>query len=108
MDDGAPNLRYAAAQVKNGCDDLNVEDYLGFPVTVYLFTSRGRCIGGSAANVECLTLDQLDGFMRDDEALLPERFKIWIGIARELSSIFSQPSGQEYQGARVQPGGRTR
>ena len=77
----------AAAQVKNGYADLNIEDYAGFPGSVYLFTSKGRYVGASAANVDCLSADRLREFMRQHETLLPERIKVWIAIASELSSI---------------------
>jgi hypothetical protein len=76
----------ACAQVKNGYDDLDVQEYSTFPGKVYLFTSKGHYLGADAHNVECLSTNQLREFIQNHEAILPERIKVWIAIAKELSS----------------------
>jgi len=77
----------ATAQVKSGYEPLNIQDYSGFPGQVYLFTSKGGYPGDPAANVRCLSPEQMLNFIREREALLPVRVKVWLQIARDLSGL---------------------
>lgn len=82
----------ATAQVKNGYDNLNIDEYVAFPGTVYLFTSKGRYRGTPHANVRCLSLEQIKDFMSKHRALLPKRIQKWIQISEQLSSISNKQS----------------
>lgn len=75
---------HAAAQVKNGFDDLRVEDYASFPGKVFLFTSKGRYVGAVSPNVSCISAHEMLRFVHEHEAILPDRTKVWVDLAREL------------------------
>lgn len=77
----------AAAQVKNGYEDISVTAYGDFPGRVYLFTSKGRYTGDPVSNVVCLSRDEMTAFIRANEHILPERVMVWLAIANELSGI---------------------
>lgn len=75
---------HAAAQVKNGFDDLQVENYASFPGTVFLFTSKGRYLGPVPPNVSCLVPDEMLRFIHEHDSILPDRTKVWLNLARDL------------------------
>jgi hypothetical protein len=75
----------AAAQVKNGFDNLCVEDHANFPGKVFLFTSKGRYMGTVPQNVLCLTVEEILQFISKYETILPDRIKTWLNIYRNLS-----------------------
>jgi hypothetical protein len=76
---------HAAAQVKNGFDDLHLGDYSSFPGTVFLFTSKGRYVGMAPPNVSCVTAEQILQFIHEHDAILPDRTRAWLGISRDLA-----------------------
>lgn len=76
---------HAVAQVKNGFDDLKVEDYHTFPGKVFLFTTRGRYIGDPPDNVVCLSGAEVRRFIQEHEHFLPERIKVWLGLVTQLA-----------------------
>ena len=82
----------ATAQVKSGHDDLNIKDFSTFPGQVYLFTSKGRYLGDAVSHIRCLSPEELRKFIDEREPLLSERVKVWLQIARDLSSPRSAPA----------------
>lgn len=80
----------AAAQVKNGYEDISVTTYGGFPGRVYLFTSKGRYTGEPVSNVVCLLPEEMRAFIRNNEPILPERVAVWLAITNELSGDASR------------------
>lgn len=75
----------AVAQVKNGCVDLNVDDFKNLSAEVYLFTSRGSYLGNVPCNIHCIDLETIKDFMEENFALLPERVQAWHALSRSLS-----------------------
>lgn len=75
---------YAAAQVKNGFNNLRISDYTDFPGHVFLFTSKGSYLGSAAENVSCITSREMLQFIAEHQSILPDRTKTWLRIAREL------------------------
>lgn len=82
---------HAAAQVKNGFDDLRVADYATFPGKVFLFTSRGHYLGAVPSNVSCLTAAEMRLFIDDHDAILPDRTRVWLNLARDLGGGTRDP-----------------
>lgn len=76
---------WAVAQVKNGFEDISIEEYGGFQGRVFLFTSNGRYTGSPASNVRCLSRDEIKAFIQANEPILPSRVLVWLAIAKELS-----------------------
>jgi len=82
---------HAAAQVKNGKIDLRVEDYASFPGKMFLFTSKGRYVGMVPSNVSCIADDEMRRFVSEHKAILPDRTKVWVDLAKDLSGHGTRP-----------------
>jgi len=74
----------AAAQVKQGNTDLNIDNYSELPGEVYLFTTDGNYTGKSSKTVHCLDTEEIKNFAISTKHILSDRLKTWIKIIDEL------------------------
>jgi hypothetical protein len=79
------NRLTAIVQVKSGA--VNLDASLLMPSgkqEVFLFTAQGRYENTPQKHVHCLKRQELEGFMREKQSLLPGRIRTWIELWETL------------------------
>lgn len=74
----------AVAQVKQGCVDLNIDDYSALQSEVYLFTTHGKYTGKTSKKVHCIDTEEIRTFALGHQHIMSDRLRTWIKILNEL------------------------
>lgn len=68
----------AVAQVKNGHNILNADDFSKIEETVFLFTTKGHYVGQQTERLHFIDPDIIRAFLFEKIELLPDKMKIWV------------------------------